>query len=149
MFRYAYRFIFCLLICVGLGGCLPAVPVPASPGASSTVSPAVATQTLPAAAPTPQEATMIPSQPPAGWPQQAMVALATAQLAKTLGIDRGQIAVVEVKAVLWRDASLGCPKPGVDYIRVETPGFNIQLKAGDQVYIYHTDETGRAVRCNR
>ena len=55
----------------------------------------------------------------------------------------------EIKSVRWRDASLGCPKPGVDYIQVETPGYNILLQTGGSTYSYHTDETRRFVACNK
>lgn len=136
MSRLIYRFLIYLLACVWLAGCLPAATV----GPSATV---------PASVPTLQDATMIPSQAPIGGAQQAMVDLAVAQLSKETGLDASQISVVNVKAVVWRDASLGCPKPGIDYIQVETPGFTIQLRAGEQVYTYHTNETGRIIRCEK
>ena len=54
---------------------------------------------------------------------------------------------MRVQPVEWRDASLGCPKPGVDYIQVLTPGYVIKLEAAGSVYEYHTDDAQRVVTC--
>lgn len=79
---------------------------------------------------------------------QKMVTLAKERLAQKLGISVGQIALSEVKPVQWRDASLGCPKPGIDYIRAETPGYGVLLETGGKTYNYHTDEVNRVILCN-
>jgi hypothetical protein len=78
-----------------------------------------------------------------------MIKLVTEHLAKKLSIVADQIVLSDVKPVRWRDAGLGCPKPGVDYIQMETPGFSIFLEAGGKTYNYHTDETKRFVLCNK
>jgi hypothetical protein len=78
-----------------------------------------------------------------------MVQLSVDKLSQQLNINADQIVVMKVNPVIWRDASLGCPKPGIDYARVETPGYNITLQAGGKVYNYHTNETNRAVLCNQ
>jgi len=77
-----------------------------------------------------------------------MVRLSIVNLGKRLKISAEEIKVVKVLPVIWRDASLGCPKPGIDYIRVETPGYSISLEAGGKIYNYHTDEVDRVVLCN-
>ena len=76
-----------------------------------------------------------------------IINLVKQHLAKQLGISLDQIALSDIKPVVWRDAGLGCPKPGVDYIQVETPGYQIVLEAQGQSYNYHTDETQRFVPC--
>ena len=91
---------------------------------------------------------MTPFTPPDATTEK-MVALVKEHLANRLGIAVDQIVLAEVKPVVWRDAGLGCPKPGVDYIQVETPGYNVLLQAGGTTYNYHTDETKRFVQCNR
>ena len=150
MVRVIYRLLIYALTAGLLAACLPAAPAAPRP-----VETGAATAEQNQSAPddsivTPvQETGMAPSSIPTGTAQQKMVDLAVAQLAKETGLDPARITVVEVKAVIWRDASLGCPKPGIDYIQVETPGFNIQLKAGEQVYSYHANETGRVIRCER
>jgi hypothetical protein len=70
-------------------------------------------------------------------------------LANRKGIDKGQIAVVEVKAVDWPDTSLGCPKPGMMYAQVITPGYRILLSYDGQIYSYHSDQHGRVVYCQQ
>jgi hypothetical protein len=73
---------------------------------------------------------------------------AVADLAERLGIAPGQIAIVAVESVQWRDSSLGCPQPGMMYAQVITPGFRVILRAEDEQYEYHSAE-GRdsAVYC--
>jgi hypothetical protein len=97
----------------------------------------------------PQENTdMTPAIPPDETAEK-MIALVKQHLAQKLSIAADQIVLSDVKPVVWRDAGLGCPKPGVDYIQVETPGYNILLEAGGKAYTYHTDETKRFVQCNK
>ena len=91
---------------------------------------------------------MTPITPPDAASEK-LVTLVKQHLAKQLGIPADQIELSSVKSVVWRDAGLGCPKPGVDYIQVETPGYNILLEAGGKAYTYHTDATRRFVPCNR
>ena len=78
---------------------------------------------------------------------QKMVARASEHLARTLGATVEQIALVTATPVQWRDAGLGCPRPGVDYIQRETPGYNISLDLGGSVYEYHTDQVNRVILC--
>jgi hypothetical protein len=96
----------------------------------------------------PQEANMTPVTPP-NETADKMVTLVKQHLAQKLSIAVDQIMLSAVKPVVWRDAGLGCPKPGVDYIQMETPGYNILLEAGGKTYTYHTDETKRFVQCNK
>jgi hypothetical protein len=79
---------------------------------------------------------------------EKMVRLSIENLGRRLKISAEEIRAVMVMPVIWRDASLGCPKPGIDYIRVETPGYSIALAAGGKIYNYHTDEVDRVVLCN-
>ena len=68
-------------------------------------------------------------------------------LAKELALTAGDIAVVTVEENEWRDSSLGCPKPGINYLQVITPGYNITLEAQGQRYEYHSNTNQRVVRC--
>ena len=56
----------------------------------------------------------------------------------------GDIALVTVETMLWRDSSLGCPREGMQYLQVITPRYLVLLQAGDKQYQFHTD-TGTAV----
>lgn len=106
---------------------LPSTPMPTNTPESSSSSPATGT-------PSPAE--------------QKMIDLSRERLSQKLNISVDQIIVISIKKMIWRDASLGCPKPGIDYMRVETPGYSIMLDAGGKTYNYHTDENKRAILCN-
>jgi len=89
-----------------------------------------------------------PAAAPAG-PDARMGALARAALAKELGVAEADIAVVAVEEAEWRDSSLGCPKPGMNYLQVITPGYKIILEAQGKRYEFHSDADGRVVRCDK
>jgi hypothetical protein len=82
-------------------------------------------------------------------PDARMGALARAELARELAIAEADIAVVSVEEIEWRDSSLGCPKPGVNYLQVITPGYKITLVAQGKSYEYHSDNNRRVVRCDK
>lgn len=78
--------------------------------------------------------------------QQPLLA-ARRDVASRLGIPVAEVRVVQVEAVEWPDASLGCPEPGRMYIQVITPGYRIVLEAAGKTFRYHTDRGSRAVLC--
>lgn len=97
----------------------------------------------------PQEVTAMTPVIPPDETAKKLVALVKEHLAQRLSMTVDQIVLSDIKPVVWRDASLGCPKPGVDYIQMETPGYNILLQAGGSTYNYHTDQRKRFVQCNK
>ena len=78
---------------------------------------------------------------------QKMVGIASEHLAEQLDVSPDAIAVVRVQPAEWRDGSLGCPKPGVDYLEGKTPGYVMWLDVAGQEYEYHSDATKRVVVC--
>jgi len=68
------------------------------------------------------------------------VALAIADASQRTGLDSSAIRIVSVTPHEWPDRSLGCPKPGIGYAQVITPGYLIILQAGDQQLEYHSDQ---------
>lgn len=74
-----------------------------------------------------------------------VVSLAVKNLAGRLMVPAREIRVVEVQAVTWPDTSLGCPKPGMMYAQVLTPGYLIRLKAEGRVWEYHADSRRQLV----
>jgi hypothetical protein len=48
--------------------------------------------------------------------------------------------VLRTEAREWPDRSLGCPKPGVGYAQVITPGLLIVVQARGRSFEYHTDD---------
>jgi hypothetical protein len=107
-----------------------------------------ATQMLVCARGRPIDLSVKPAAAPAG-PEARMGELARAALAKELGLAESDIAVVTVEENEWRDSSLGCPKPGVNYLQVITPGYKITLEAQGKRYEYHSDTNRRVVRCDK
>jgi len=131
-----------------LGG-LMAIAVGCAPAAEEGISSGEITPTslpLPTT-PTefPVEATPIPKGIPPGL--GAAMELARQDLAERLGMPINEIAIVSMEAVEWPDASLGCPKPGMMYAQVITPGYRIILEAGGKRYEYHSDRGKRAILC--
>jgi hypothetical protein len=57
----------------------------------------------------------------AAGPAARMGELARSALAQELAIAEADIAVIAVEDTEWRDSSLGCPKPGMNYLQVITP----------------------------
>jgi hypothetical protein len=92
------------------------------------------------------------ARPAAAAPDQAgarQAELARAALAREQGLAVSDITVVAIEANEWRDSSLGCPKPGMNYLQVITPGYKVTLEARGQRYEYHTDSNQRVVRCDQ
>ncbi len=161
------HWLFGLLIAglgLGLAACRPAaLPDPAQPATVSThadlqASPGAIDRTRPPLTLVPatlEAQPILPMTPPAATPgpldpnSQQWVAHATADLAARLGVPAGQISLLEFRAVIWPDSSLGCPQPGMAYLQVLTEGYLIRLGVGDQVYSFHGRE-GRAPQfCER
>jgi len=77
------------------------------------------------------------------------VRLAIEDLVKTLGVPATAIRLLRVETVEWSDTSLGCPKEGMMYAQVITPGFRVVLFAREREYTYHTDEGRFVVLCQK
>ncbi|MGE5251483.1 MAG: hypothetical protein ACM3QS_14875 [Bacteroidota bacterium] len=112
-----------------LSACQPATPPPAIPPLPPAASPVVGAITPEAAA-------------------QELVKLSQNLLNEQFQIAPGDIAVTEVTPMTWPDASLGCPKIGVMYIQVVTPGYQIVLQAKDHTFTFHTDAKSQVVLCS-
>jgi hypothetical protein len=80
---------------------------------------------------------MTPSLP-ADAGLQNLIDKAIADLVNRLSIPAIEITVLEATLVVWSDASLGCPQPGMAYAQVPEDGLLIRLQAGDQIYEYHS-----------
>jgi hypothetical protein len=64
-----------------------------------------------------------------------------------LNIPPEEIILVDVVRVVWRDGSLGCPKPGVMYTQALVEGLRIRLRAGGVIYHYHSSKRGQPFLC--
>jgi hypothetical protein len=152
--RYLRMISAYLLLIVVLTACQPANPATPLPEdiEPETIIPEStleSPQTQPSNPLLTPEDTDMTSPIPLDASAQKLVTLVKEHLSQQLGIPVDQIALLEVKPAVWRDASLGCPKPAIDYIPMETPGFNIILETGGRTYNYHTDQAKRFVVCNK
>ncbi len=60
-----------------------------------------------------------------------------ADLSERLGVPEADIEVISAQPVVWPDASLGCPEPGMQYAQVTTDGALIELGSAGTTYSYH------------
>jgi len=152
--KYVWMILLMLSLTLTLLACQAAEPASPAPQErmTQTDSPGAlpesnATQALTLTLPQ-EDTTMTPVTPP-DEASEKMVVLVKQHLAQRLSIAIDQIVLLDIKSVVWRDAGLGCPKSGIDYIQAETPGYNILLEVSGATYRYHTDQTKRFVRCNQ
>ena len=80
---------------------------------------------------------------------EPLVQLARQNLALRLDIAEDQITLIKAKAVVWPDASLGCPHPDMVYIQVPYDGAQILLKAGEREYEYHSGGSRGLFLCEK
>lgn len=117
-------------------------PVPETPPAREDADAALAPATAvpDAAISLPEENIVTP--PPASdsttpLAEDDFTIMAQEDLAQRLNMAPADIKLIKYEEVEWRDSSLGCPQPKMQYLQVITPGYLIQLEAQGQVYNYH------------
>lgn len=74
--------------------------------------------------------------------------LAIDALSAETGVPKDRILVDTIRAVDWRDSSLGCPKPGMAYLDVITPGHKVTLRVDGQIHVVH-EAKNRAFVCSQ
>lgn len=68
---------------------------------------------------------------------RALVEQAQADLAQRLGVAPEAVGFLAFEAVVWPDAGLGCPEPGLAYAQVLMEGYRITLGYAKRVFAYH------------
>ena len=91
---------------------------------------------------------MDPTTSPSGIPAPRDVVRAVDDLAAALGIDTGEVEVVSVEEVTWRDGSRGCAQPAMAYTQALIEGSRITLRAGGRTYQYHSGGSQPPARCD-
>lgn len=91
--------------------------------------------------PTPDLPSQKPTRADLTEAQAALCEDAKRDLAERLQVPVTDITLLLIEPVLWRDSSLGCPRPGMQYLQVITQGYVIKLEAGGQQYEYHSSES--------
>ena len=92
---------------------------------------------------------MDPTASPSGTPAPRDVVRAVDDLAASLGVDAGEVEVVSVEEVTWRDGSRGCAEPGMAYTQALVDGSRITLRAGGRTYEYHSGGSQPPARCDK
>ena len=80
--------------------------------------------------------------------ERDIAGLAVDTLAAHLNVPRDRISVDTVRAVEWRDSSIGCEQPGEAYMQVITPGHRITLRVDGKLHFVH-EANGKAFVCER
>jgi hypothetical protein len=88
-----------------------------------------------------------PIELPGARKLRELVIRARKDLAERLAISAESIDLLEIREVVWPDASLGCPTPGKAYPQVTKEGFLIRLRAQKRVYRYHSGQGGAPFLC--
>ena len=78
---------------------------------------------------------------------EKLVEQAKADLAKRLSVSVEEVIVLETRAVIWPDSSLGCPQEGIAYTQVPQDGVLIRLGVGGHMYFYHSGEAEEPFLC--
>src|SRR5438309_1450709 len=114
--RRAYSIWLLVAATLTLSACAPAaggqVATPAPP--------------LPSPAPPSPVAPVLPGSSSTPDPQPAVDA-ALQDAAVHLGVSPADLHVDQVEARQWGDSSLGCPRPGLMYSQIVTPGFVVVI----------------------
>ena len=94
---------------------------------------------------------MDPSPPSSGGTSAAPtdVVRAVDDLAATLDVDAGDVEVVAVEEVTWRDGSRGCAQRGMAYTQALIDGSRITLRAGGRTYEYHSGGSQPPALCEK
>jgi hypothetical protein len=89
----------------------------------------------------------VPGASPSPDAGQAAAEAALREGAVYLGVSPSDMHLDELTAHEWGDASLGCPRPGILYAQVVTPGFVVVVSGAGTSLEYHADGRGRVVLC--
>ncbi len=133
--RFATTLATLATIALVLGACSAA-----STEASPTPHPTLAPRSF---MPAPSTAAPVVGEVP-----DAILAAVRADLAVRLGHAPADVTVVRGEQVEWTDSALGCPKPGLAYLPVVTPGYRVVVQADGHSYDYRASERGVLVRCD-
>ena len=98
----------------------------------------------------------LPERVPA-WEQAAVTGEVPAEILDPVfddvvaqtGADREDIEILRAESVIWRDGSLGCPKPGMMYTQALVNGYWVVLGYDAQEYDYRLNSSGYFAVCDQ
>lgn len=129
-----------------VAGCVRSTgqPADATPTSARATVAVTAVAGSPVSATTPSR--LVPTVQASPPPAEPLIAHATADAARQVGVSQDSVRVVRVEPREWPDRSLGCPRPGMGYAQAITPGYLIVVEAGGRELEYHADHA-QAVLC--
>lgn len=129
--------VLAVVLAAALGGC-GGDPGPGEPGEPAGeppgVPPPVRFERLdpPVVSPAP----LPPETGPIVLPPEELRNRVLAHAAETTGLPVTALEVVRSLRVTWRDGSLGCPEPGMNYTMALVPGWHMIVRAGERLLDY-------------
>ena len=133
-----------VLLLISMFGCR--LVVLSSPSPPPTPSADLKASVLPTQEPK-KDNTQMTQPPPSSSGMESAIQKAKEDLAQRLSIEISQINLVEAREVVWSNASLGCPQPGMAYAEMLTPGFLILLEGNSIKYEYHASRGTEVIYC--
>ena len=70
------------------------------------------------------------------------VADAAEAAARHLGVEQGDLTLLDWSLVTWPNGAMGCPKPGMMYTQALVPGFIVRFQHGGETVTVHAAEGG-------
>jgi hypothetical protein len=77
-------------------------------------------------------------------PSEPLLSAALADASRRTGVPVDALTVVESSPRTWRDGSLGCPEPGMNYTQALVPGWRLVIRAGEELLDYRMATRGTA-----
>jgi hypothetical protein len=96
---------------------------------------------------TPSGEVIVPSTTPMPDVESDLVFKAKLDLAERLSISIEAIDLIRFEEVIWRNGSLGCPKPGMMYTQALVNGSLIVLRVQGTEFEYHSGGLGDPFYC--
>lgn len=83
-----------------------------------------------------------PEAGPLVLPPEELRAQVLAHAGELAGVDLAELEVLRSLRVTWRDGSLGCPEPGMNYTMALVPGWHMIIRAGELLLDYRLSDRG-------
>ena len=137
--------VLALAVTACTGGAVPAATTGPTPTPEPTAAAAATPSptSVPIRGAKPAGPTAIPAAD--GTVPAAIVTAAVADVATHAGVSPADVTVVSADAVTWPNGAAGCPRMGVMYTDVVTPGYRVVLDAGGKTYDYRGSRQSGAV----
>ncbi|MDX2418631.1 MAG: hypothetical protein QNK19_14310 [Xanthomonadales bacterium] len=80
--------------------------------------------------------------------EQAAIDLAIGKVNQENPDSKDSVEHLRIRSVQWPDSSLGCPKPGVEYLQQVIPGYLVSFTANEKTYSVNIGDNN-AIICDR